>query len=130
MNLKTIVGSVVDRDRLLGSIYRELYVSDYFLRYISKAYDYSECKRKVEYIDRYYKDCEYEQLRRQIQYQADNPVSFDEFKIIYTNINNETYDYEESELYCTFRELTVNNYRNATKYKKLNDKYNVRKDNC
>ena len=132
INFKTFVGSAVDKERLLRSIYTELLCSRYFIRHIAKSHDYSVCKFKVLVIDDFYKFLEYEQLKNQLQWQFDNLTkdsSFADYKFQYNNIYFDDDELDDNFTYRTMRECALKNYQNANKLKKLNDKYNVRKDN-
>lgn len=130
--LATIVGSFVDKIKLLRSIYMELLCSRYFISYIAKSHDYTVCSKKVTVIDDFYKFQNYRQLCNQLQWQQDNLTefsSFDDYRFQYNNIYFDSDVMEDNVHYRQMREANIKNYNNANKYKKLNDKYNVRKDN-
>lgn len=132
INLQTFVGSVVEKERLLRSIYSELLCSRYFIRHISKSYDYSKCKEKVFVIDDFYKFQDYQSLIRQLSWQELNLTnlhSFDDYKYAYSNIYFDNDDYENNSYYLTMREATFKNFARSMKHKKLNDENNVRRDN-
>ena len=132
INLETFVGSVVEKERLLRSIYTELLCSRYFIRYISKSYDYSKCKEKVLVIDEFYKYQDYLSLVRQIGWQSDNLIetsSFDDYRYLYSNVYFDCCDYENNQYYLAMREATLKNFANSMKHKRLNDENNVRCDN-
>lgn len=123
LNVKTIFGSAVDTCKLFNSIYRELYISDYFLNYISKTFDYSECKRKVEYIDTYYKSLEKERLNNYLKIIQDTQLDYGLLSSEYVLVGKEFVHRDD------YNEATLKRFEISTKYKKLNDRFNVRKDN-
>lgn len=132
ISLSTFVGSVVDKERLLRSIYKELLCSRYFIRFISKSYDYSKCKEKVLIIDEFYKYQDYQSLVRQIRWQSDNlseSSTFDDYRYIYSNVYFDCTDLETNTFYLAMKEVTLKNFANSSKYKILNDENNVRGDN-
>lgn len=141
LSLETVFGSAVDKIRLLNSIYAELLISKHFLEQICDSFDYSECVAKLHVIDSFYKSIEYDNLLRQLQWQSDNvtvDMSLKDYRFAYSEVSSyyfeESYVLDDNDLYdnkfyLVYRESTLKNYNRTNKYKKLNDTYNVRRDN-
>ncbi len=136
--LETMFGSAFDKTRLLNSIYRALLVSKFFLDIICGTYDYSECSRKLSVIEDFYKFQDMNYLRSQLEWQKNNlndATKFNDYLFQYVEISpyyldgDIDYDIENNLYYRTFREHNLKMYSLSNKYKKLNDKYNVRLDN-
>lgn len=128
---ETIFGSAVEKDKLINSIYYELRISDYFLKYISKTTDYHVCREKLEYLDNYFKSKDYDLLKRQLQHQVDYPQPFDNYKYIYTNlmIDDDTQNtIYESRIYHNFANTIEKNWLRSIKHKKLNDEHDLFKN--
>lgn len=136
---ETIYGSAVEKDKLINSIYYELRISDYFLKYISKTTDYHVCREKLEYMDNYFKSKEYELLKQQLQFQADNPnTAFAELLPVYASIGSKVaglsefcildYEMDDFKFYRIFQNVTEKNWQRSIKHKKLNDEHDIFKN--
>lgn len=136
--LEAVFGSLVDKTRLLNSIYRELLVSKYFLDVICQTYDYSVCSRRLSVVEDFYKFQDMNYLRSQLEWQKNNLTdksNFNDYMFQYVEILPHYFDGDVDEdienniYYRTYREAVYKNYSLSNKYKKMNDKYNVRMDN-
>lgn len=129
--IRTLYGSQVDFDRLYSGIMSDLSISKKFFN-IAGSTDFHSCEKVLYNIEEFYKYKEYDSLKTQLHWQEvffdDNPLDTD-IRLVYTNIYTSDFDFDSSDLYNEFKELTLTRFSNSIKHKKLNDEMNVRKDN-
>lgn len=128
---RTLYGASVDYDRLFNALMSDLSISQKFLDIVG-SHDYSKCDMVLCNIESFYKYKELDSLNKQLKWQEvffeDNSPDTD-IRLIYTNIYTTDFDFDSSDLYNEFKELTLTRFDNSIKHKKLNDDMNVRQDN-
>lgn len=112
--------------KVYQSIYVDLSISKHFLLFCCDNLTHEEQHRKLTLIENYYKECDYENLKNQLDSESYFLEQYDTdlYKYYYVHTFDEE-EFKRLKLYKQFETAQLHNSVNYTKHKKLNDLNNI-----